>query len=90
MRKYNHDGGYIYGFVYFSKNLYNIAISLPDWYTWPAFSTCLLLHLKLFSHSPKRSRVTYASDDGVHTLYFFSETDAWNHFVLYMPIGLVI
>ena len=30
----------------------------------------------------------YSSGVGVHTKYFFYETTAWNHFILYMHISL--
>ena len=49
--------------------------------------------LPYFSHPPKRRRTAYAR--GFHpalasasTLYFFSETAAWNHLTLYMQISL--
>ena len=45
--------------------------------------------LIIFSHLCERNSSGVGVHVAVHTLYFFSETAAWNHFTLYMDISLV-
>ena len=54
------------------------------------------MYSAFFSHPPIKNKEGDLCEqnlfgvgiDGVHTLYFSSETATWNHFILYMHISL--